>query len=111
MDPAVDVAAAQYAVQQLQTQHQQMVAEMNHLRAEGQAAAQALAKERAEAHHRGVAAAAAAAAGALVAAAPVRDQFRPKIPMPTTFAGAIGTIVEDWIQSIEKQFSYYEHTF
>jgi hypothetical protein len=46
-----------------------------------------------------------------LAAARARNVAKPKIPLPSTFSGRTGAAVDEWLEEMEKQFSFYPDYF
>ena len=91
---AVDPAAAlQQAMQQMGAMHAEM--------------------QRMQAHTQGLQSQldVASAASAAASAGQVLDRNLPKIPSPVPFAGVTGPAVEEFVNSVDRQFDYYVSSF
>jgi len=53
----------------------------------------------------------ASAASAAASAGQVLDRNLPKIPSPVPFAGVTGPAVEEFVNSVDRQFDYYVSSF
>lgn len=91
--PSAEQAAFQQMQQQMQVMYQQIQQQQQQLQATQQAAAHAATQQVAS------------------ASAVARPPEMPKIRQPSSFSGAMGFVVDDWISEMQQQFAYYGTRF